>query len=63
MFVSALCYSLWLGFELGYLACFIGIFFNSLIAKLVVRSTLAVKVCDVVPKPILYPLLWVWNFF
>ena len=63
MFVSALCYSLWLGFELGYLACFIGIFFNSLIAKLVVRTTLAVKVCDIVPKPILYPILWVWNFF
>ena len=63
MFVSALCYSLWLGFELGYLACFIGIFFNSLIAKLVVRSKIAVKVCDVVPRPVLYPVLWVWNFF
>lgn len=63
MFVSALCYSLWLGFELGYLACLIGIFCNSLIAKLVVRSTLAGKVCEVVPRAILYPMLWMWNFF
>ena len=63
MFLSALCYSLWLGVEGGYYATFIGIFFNSLISKLVMRTQLAADVVEFVPWPVLFPLLWVWNFF
>ena len=63
MLVSYLSYSIWLGYELGYFACFIGIFFNSLISKLIMRTQLAKDIKEIIPWAILFPILWIWNFF